>query len=150
MDEFNTIEKVKKLFSDKNIKDDESNIYLALLSDSRKNSGMVGGMEYPYNGLLLCITNDGIGYYYLKTTKFSLKVTMNKLVLDKDSYTFIENNNIKSIEVKKFALLDKKRKELIIKTNDKKTHYLYGSVDDNTISYHNDNMNKLILKCSEK
>ena len=40
MDEFNTIEKVKKLFSDKNIKDNESNIYLALLSDTRKNSGM--------------------------------------------------------------------------------------------------------------
>ena len=107
-------------------------------------------MEYPYNGLLLCITDDGIGYYYLKTAKFSLKITMDKLVLDKDSYTFINNENIKSIEVKKFALLDNKRKELIIKTNDKKAHYLYGLVEDNTISYHNENMNKLISKYSLK
>lgn len=147
MDEFNTLEKVKKLFSDKGIND---GIYLALLSDTRKNSGMVGGMEYPYNGLLLCINDSGIGYYYLKTAKFSLKITMDKLIVDKDSYTHLSNDDIKSIEVKKFALLDKKRKELIIKTNDKKTHYVYGSIDDSTLPYHNENMSKLIEKYGEK
>ena len=147
MDEFNTIEKVRKLFSDKGLND---GIYLALLSDTRKNTGMVGGMDYPYNGLLLCISDSGIGYYYLKTAKFTLKVTMDKLVLDKDSYTFLKNDDIKSVEVKKFALLDSKRKELIIKTNDKKTHYVYGLNEDSTLPYHNENMKKLLDKYFNK
>ena len=151
MDEFNTLEKVKKLFFDQKIKDSDDNIYLALLSDTRKNSGMAGGMEYPYNGLLLCITPDGVAYYYLKSSKFSLKISLEKLVVDHDSFTYLDNNNnIKSIEVKKFALLDKMRKELIIKTNDKKTHYLYGLIEDNTLPYHNNNMSKLIEKYEQK
>ncbi|MBO4601375.1 MAG: hypothetical protein J5634_04005 [Bacilli bacterium] len=144
MDEFNTIDKVKKLFKDKGL--DDSGIYLALLKDFRKYSGMVAGMDYPYGGLLLNIRDDGVGYFYLNQPKFSLKVTLEKLVVDKDSYTFLSNDNIASIQVKNFALLNKKRKELIIKTKDKKTHYVFGAVEDSTLPYHNENMAKLIDK----
>jgi len=149
MDEFNTIEKVKKLFKDKGL-DNANGIYLALLKDFRKYSGMVSGMEYPYSGLLLNITDNGIGYFYLNQPKFSLKVHMENLVVDKDSYTFLSNDDIKSVEVKKFALLDKKRKLLIIKTNDKKTHYLFGAIEDSSIPYHNENFSKLIEKYLSK
>ena len=148
MDEFNTIEKVKKLFSDKGLNND--GIYLALLKDTRKTAGMVGGMEYPYDGLLLNISDEGIGYFYLKNAKFSLMIKLEKLVVDKDSYTYLSNDDIKSIELKKFALLDSKRKELIIKTNDKKTHYVYGSIKDDLLPYHNENMAKLISKYGAK
>ena len=149
MDEFDTIEKVKKLFEDKKCPSTNS-IYLTLLKDYRKYSGMAQGMEYPYAGLVLNISDEGIGYYYLVQPKFSLKVLLEKLVVDKDSYTFISKDDIKSIEVKKFALLDKKRKELIIKTNDKKTHYLCGLILDDKLPYHNENMSKLIEKYSVK
>ena len=149
MDEFNTIEKVEKLFKDKGLNEPNS-IYLALLKDFRKYSGMVSGMDYPYSGMLLNITDKGIGYFYLNTAKFSLKVTMDKLVVDKDSYTFLSNDDIKSVEVKNFALLNKKRKLLIIKTNDKKTHYLFGAVEDSTLPYHNENFAKLIEKYFKK
>lgn len=149
MDEFNTIEKVKKLFADKGC-NGSNGIYLALLKDFRKYSGMVSGMEYPYSGLLLNINDEGIGYFYLNQPKFSLKVLLEKLVVDKDSYTFIKNDDIKSIEVKKFALLDKKRRELIIKTKDKKTHYVFGAIEDDILPYHNENMNKLIEKYFQK
>jgi len=149
MEEFNTLEKVQNLFEEKGIKKD-NNIYLALLKDARKYSGMISGMDYPYSGLLLCINDDGIGYFYLNQPKFSLRVLLEKLVVDKNSYNYINNENIKDIEVKKFALLDKKRKELIIKTNDKKTHYLYGSVEDSLLPYHNENMSKLIEKYEKK
>ena len=149
MDEFDTLVKVEKLFKDKGCTG-EDNIYLTLLKDFRKYSGMVSGMEYPYSGLVLNINEKGIGYFYLKQPKFSLKVSLDKLVIDHDSYTFISNDNIKSIVVKNFALLNKKRKELIIKTNDKKTHYVYGNVIDDQLPYHNENMAKLIEKYEKK
>lgn len=149
MDEFNTIDKVSKLFKDKGCSEKDS-IYLALLKDNRKYSGMVSGMDYPYSGMLLNITNEGIGYFYLNQPKFSLRIQLEKLAVDKDSYTFLSNDDIKSVEVKKFALLDKKRRLLIIKTNTKKTHYLYGFIDDKTLSYHNENFKKMIEKYSNK
>ena len=147
MDEFNTLEKVKKLFIEKGLGGD-NDIYLALLKDTRKYTGMVKGMEYPYMGLLLDISDNGVGFYHLKQEKFSLKVSFEKLVVDKDSFTFIDKSNISCIEVKKFALLDKKRRELVIKTNDKKAHYVYGAVEDNQLPYHNENMSRLIEKYS--
>ena len=149
MEEFNTLEKVKKLFDEKGCPSSNS-IYVALLKDLRKYSGMVSGMEYPYTGLLLNISDEGIGYFYLNQPKFSLRIFMEKLVVDKDSYTFIKSDNIKSIEVKKFALLDKKRRSLIIKTYNKKTHYLYGYINDELLPYHNEEFAKLIEKYSKK
>ena len=145
MDEFNSLEKVKKLFLDKGLKGDDK-IYLALLQDSKKYSGMVSGMEYPYSGLLLCFGDDGIGYFHLVQPKLSLMIKLEKLVIDKDSYVFLSSDNIKSLEVKKFALLDKKRKEVIIKTNDKKTHYLYQKIEDDLLPYHNEEFKKFLDK----
>ena len=149
MEEFNTIDKVKELFRAKGLGGD-NDIYLALLKDFGKQSGMVAGMEYPYTGMLVDITDTGIGMYHLVQPKFSLRVLIENLVIDKDSYTFLSNDDIKSVEVKKFALLDSKRKLLIIKTNDKKTHYLYGSVADTLIPYNSENMQKLLAKYSSK
>lgn len=145
MDEFNTLEKVEKLFKEKDCPG-KDNIYLALLKDTRKYSGMVKGMEYPYLGLLLNFTDEGVGYFYLVNPKFSLKILMEKAVIDKDSFTFIKNEDIKSIEVKKYALLDKKRKSVVIKTKDKKEHFLWGYIEDDKFPYHNENMAKLIEK----
>ena len=46
---------------------------LGNVKDYRKYSGMAQGMEYPYAGLVLNISDEGIGYYYLVQPKFSLK-----------------------------------------------------------------------------
>lgn len=148
MDEYNTLEKVQKLFDEKGCKGKE-NIYDVLLLDTRKYSGMAKGAEYPFWALVLNFTEEGIGFFHLVQPKLSLKILLEKLVINKDSYTFIKNENIKSIEVKKFALLDNKRKEIIIKTKDKKEYYLYQKIDDNLIPYHNANFAKLIEKYSK-
>lgn len=102
------------------------------MQDTRKYSGMVSGMEYPYYALLMNQTEDDIGYFYLVQPKLSLKSSLKKLVIDKNSFNFIKNEGIVSIEVKKFALFDSKRKSIIIKTKDKKTHYLYSKIEDDT------------------
>ena len=145
MEEFNTLEKVEKLFKGKGIKGKE-HIYDVLLLDNRKYAGMVSGMEYPFIGLVMDFTDEGIGFFHLVSAKFSLMVSLDKLKLNKDSYTFLKNEDITSIEVKKFALLDKKRKSIIIKTVDGKKYYLYQKVDDNTLPYHNENFAKIIAK----
>ena len=150
MEEFDTIEKVEKLFKEKGVNAKEG-ITVALLKDYRKYSGMVQGMEHPYDGLLLNISDEGIAYFYLKSSKISLTIKMDKLSLVKDSYTFIKKEDIKSIELKKFALLDKKRKELIIKTTEKKRPYfVYGSLEDTLLPYNTEGMSKLIEKYSAK
>lgn len=148
MEEFNTLEKVQKLFEEKNCIGKENN-YMVLMQDTRKYSGMVAGMEYPYFALLINQTEDGIGYFYLVQPKLSLKVLLEKLVVNKDSFNFIKNEDILSISVKKFALFDNKRKSIVIKTKDKKTHYLYAKIEDNTLPYHNNNFAKFLEKYSK-
>ena len=144
MEEFNTLEKVQKLFDKVECKGKE-NIYDVLFKDTRKYSGMIKGMEYPFDGLLMNFTDEGIGFFQLSPAKFSLKVTVEKLVVKKDTYTFIKNEDIKSIVVKKFAPLNKKVKSVIIKTN-KKQYYLYGRLNDDKIPYHNEMFAKIIEK----
>lgn len=149
MEEFNTLEKVRALFEEKNCKGKE-NHYVVLMKDLRKYSGMVSGMEYPYYALLLNQTEDGIGYFHLVQPKLSLKILLEKLVVNKDSFTFLRNEDIVSVKVKKYALFDSKRKSIVIKTKDKKIHYLYAKVEDNLLPYHNDNFAKFLEKYSDK
>lgn len=149
MEEFNTLEKVRALFEGKNCIGKE-NHYVVLMQDIRKYSGMAAGMEYPYHALLMDQTEDGIGYFYLVQPKLSLKILLEKLVVNKESYTFLRNEDIVSVQVKKYALFDSKRKSIVIKTKDKKTHYLYAKVEDNLLPYHNENFAKFIEKYSDK
>lgn len=148
MEEFNTLEKVEKLFEKYGCKGKE-NIYDVLFKDTRKYSGMVKGMEYPFDALLVNFTDEGIGFFQLSPAKFSLKVTLEKLVVKEDTYTFIKNEDIKSIEVKNFAILNKKVKSVIIKTNNKKQYYLFGRLNDDKLPYHNEMFAKLVEKYSK-
>lgn len=149
MEEYNDLEKVQKLFKEKNCIGKENN-YFVLMKNNTKYSGMVAGMEYPYYALLINQTEDGIGYFHLVQPKLSLKISLKDLVIDKDSFTFLKNEDIKSIEVKNYALFNKKTKSVIIKTKDKKVHYLYAKLEDNTLPYHNENFGKFVLKYSKK
>ena len=143
MEQFNTIEKVEEIFEKHGCKGKE-NVYDVLFKDTRKYSGMIKGAEYPFDALLVDFTDEGIGFFYLAPAKFSLKVTLEKLEIKEDTYTFIKYEDIKSIVVKKFAPLNKKVKSVIIKTNNKKEYYLYGRVNDDKIPYHNKMFDKII------
>lgn len=147
MEEFNTLEKVIKLFEEQNCICKENN-YFVLMKDYRKYSGVVSGMEYPFLALLINQTEDGIGFFYIVQSKISLKVELNNSVVNKGSFTFLKNEFIESIEVKKFALLNKKCKSVIIKTKDRKKYYLYAKLDDDTLPYQKENFSKFIEKYS--
>ena len=144
MEEFNELEKVKTLFDNVNGNGDDNNYFVAY-KDMQKSSGMVSGMEYPYDGLLINANEKGIGFFYLKQAGLVLTQNLAKMTLDKDSYTFISNDEIKKVTVKNFALLNSKVKRISIDTNDK-SYKLFAKLNEKTIPYQTDAFTKFIEK----
>ena len=148
MEEFNTIEKVKALFESINGLGNENHFFVAC-QDKEKVSGAVAGMDYPYDGLLINSTEKGLGMFYLKAGALSGLVSLaspSKMTLDKANYIFIPSGNIKSITIKKFALLNSKVKRISIDTKDGKSHKLYARVEEKDFPYQKDNFNAFIEK----
>ena len=152
MEEFNTIEKVKELFASIDALGD-SNLFFIACQDKQKVSGMVAGMEYPYDGLLINATEKGITMFYLKASAFSGLITLanpSKMSLDKEHYIFIPTDNIKGIKIKNFALLNSKTKRIEINTLDGKSHKLYARIEEKDFPYQKDNFTSFIEKYSKK
>ena len=145
MNEFNDIEKVKKLF-EKEKGNGKENIYFVAYKDMQKSSGMVSGMEYPYEGLLLNINENGIGMFYLNQPGLVLTQNIEKMNLDKDSYVFISNDKIDEIKIKNYALLNSKVKRIEIKTNNKMNYKLFAKINEKNIPYQEENFIKFIEK----
>ena len=141
------MDKLKKLFEDVNGNGSE-NSYFVAYKDMQKSSGMVSGMEYPYDGLLINMTENGLGFFYLKQAGIVLTQNLAKMTLDKDSYTFISNDEIKNVTVKKFALLNSKVKRISIDTADK-SYKLFAKIEEKDIPYQTDNFTKFIEKYSK-
>ena len=144
MNEFNELEKVKKLFEEVKCIGNENNCFIAY-KDMQKSSGMVSGMEYPYDGLLINQTENGIGMFYLNQKGIVLTQNISKMTLDKDSYMFISNEEIKDIKIKNFALLNSKVKRISINTKDK-SYKLFAKIDEKDIPYQKENFTKFIEK----
>lgn len=144
MDKFNTLEKVRELFGSVGCIGNENCYFVTTKNYSKAKSGLVGGMEYPYTGLLINATERGLGVFYLNPVKQSdilFKIDISKLVVSLESFFFIPNENIKAIKVKKI-MFNSKAKRIIIKTNDKKTHQLLANINESLIPYHNENFAK--------
>ena len=150
MEKFDTLEKVKELFKNAGCEGTENCYFLALKDNARAKSGLVGGMEYPYWGLLINETENGLGMFYLNLDKFTLKLKLEDLKIMPNSYFFIPNENIKKITVKNYSIFNTKTKSITIKTNDGKTHHLSVRLDQNVPPYQNDNLTKFIAKYSKQ
>jgi len=152
MDEFNTIEKVEELFRSVNGLG-ENNSFFVACQDKQNVSGMVAGMEYPYDGLLINDSEKGIGMFYLKGSALSGLITLSspsKMTLDKTNYIFIPKENIQGIVIKKFALFNSKTKRIEINTLDGKSHKLYANVEEKDFPYQKDNFAKFMGKYGSK
>ena len=143
MEEFNTIEKAIELFKTVNGYKNNNNIFVAY-KDMQKSNGVVGGMEYPFEGLLINQTEDGIGMFYLKQPGLVLTQNINKMILQKDKYIFISNDNIKNIVIKNYAILNSKVKRITIDTNDGKSYKLFAKLNEKTIPYQTINFTRFI------
>ena len=147
MDEFNTIEKVSAAFTSAGAQIVNNDFFIAF-KDMRKNTGMTGGMEYPYDAIIINFNDAGFNFLYLKQDGIVFKQSLSKMHIDKASYEFISMDNIENITIKKFALLNNKTKKIIIKTKNKKTHYLYANSNEQMIPYHNVSFENFIKKYS--
>lgn len=143
MEEFNTIEKAKELFKSVDGLGKTNNIFVSY-KDLQKNSGMVNGMEYPYEGLLINETEKGIGMFYLHQPGLVLTQNINKMEVLKDKYFFIPKENIKKITIKKFALLNNKIKRISIETNDNRCHKIFAKIVEKNIPYQEENFMNFI------
>ena len=151
MEEFNTIEKVTELFKKEDALGND-NMFIVTCQDKQKVSGMVAGMEYPYDGLLINVSEKGIGMFYLKAGALSGLITLaspSKMKLEKENYIFIPSDEIKGIKVKNFALLNSKTKRIEINTTDGKSHKLYARVEEKDFPYHAENFARFIEKYSK-
>lgn len=147
MASFNNLEEVKKLYESVNGLESENNFFVGI-KDARKNSGMVNGMEYPYNGLLINFTEKGLGVFYLDQPGLGLTLKLSKMNVKEDSYFFIKNEDIESIVVKKFALLNNKIKTVYIRLKDGKEHIIDVKLEEPDYPYHNSGFSKFLEKYS--
>ena len=151
MNEFNTIEKVEELFKSIDALGSDNTFFVAC-QDKQKVSGMVAGMEYPYDGLLINDSEKGITMFYLKAGALSGLITLSspsKMTLDKENHIFIPASDIKEIKIKKFALLNSKTKRIEINTTDGKSHKLYANLEEKDFPYQKENFAKFIEKYSK-
>ena len=121
MEEFNSLEKVKELFNEIGYFGNE-NCFFVAFKDYAASTGLVGGavggmvngMEYPYDGLLINKNENGICMIFLKTEGVAFTINLSKLKLAKNDYVFVKNEDIKNITVKKYALLNSSKKKMKI------------------------------------
>ena len=83
--------------------------------------------------------------FYLNQKGIVLTQNISKMTLDKDSYMFISNEEIKDIKIKNFALLNSKVKRISINTKDK-SYKLFAKIDEKDIPYQKENFTKFIEK----
>lgn len=144
MEEFNTLEKVIEIFKSKNYYESDSNIFV-VYKDLQKSSGMVSGMEYPYEGLLINETSKGLAMIPLTQKGIVLTQSVNKMEIDNTKdVIFIPKENINSITIKNYALLNKSVKRISIKTTDNKDYLLFGKIVEKSIPYQEENFTKFI------
>lgn len=150
MEEFNSIEKVTELFRSINGLGQDNAFFIAC-QDKQKVNGVVAGMEYPYDGLLINLTEQGIVAFYLKNPLGGLigLSKAEKMKLDREHYIFIPASEIKNVTIKKFALFNSKVKRITIDTVDGKSHKLYARLEENAFPYHKDGFAKFINKYSK-
>ena len=150
MERFDTLEKALALFEQAGCKGTENDCFVAFKDTAHAQSGFVGGMTYPYDGLLVNRTEKGLALIYLKYKKaLFLKADVSNFDIREDPCQFIPYSEIQEITVKNSALLNKKNKRVIVKTADKKKHCLLVSVDEPKLPYHNDGFARFMAAYSK-
>ncbi len=114
----------------------------------QKSTGMVSGMEYPYEGLLVNETENGFHMVPLNQKGLVLAQKIEKMTADPDKAFFIPKETIDSVTIKNLALLNSKDKRISIKAGDK-NYLLIGRKTESTIAYHADNFAKFVEKYSK-
>lgn len=140
MEEFNSLEKVIALFKEVNGYEEDNTIFVTYTDIN--NGG--GGMNYPFEGLLINQTEKGIGMFFLKQSGMVLTQSIAKMHIEKEHYVFIPKQDIKKITIKNYALLNPKIKRIIIDVNDGRSYRIFAKLNEKNIPYQTENLTKFI------
>lgn len=111
-------------------------------------AGVEAGEQNKYAAYLLNQTENGIAFIPLLATK-SFSTDIKTLQPDMQSFSFIGQNYIESVVIKKYAPLNKKTKKINIKIQNGDTLKLYANINEKLLPYQEKNismfMNKYII-----
>ena len=153
MNEFNTYEKCIELFRNARCLGNSNCIFLAYKDVAKTTGGglvggMVSGMEYPYDALLINVTEFGIGMLLIKFP-FALKIRPEDMKIQKDKLIYYPNENIINIKVDK-VMFHKNNRRITIKTKDNKKYILIAQLNEPNLPYHDNNLAMFIQRYSTK
>ena len=170
MEEFQTIERAFDLFRNQNCVGNQNCIFVTIKDYNHASSKMgvaagVGGLlgaaissqmgkkdafqDMAYDGFLINKTESGIALIPLNAQGVMWKSTPEKLVAYPACF-FFRFDEIESIKIKNFALINSKVKSLKIKFKDGYTLYLSANVKDKFIPYHERNFAEFMNCYSSK
>lgn len=160
MQEFQTIERAFELFRNANYLGNQNCIFVAMKDYNHASNKMgvaagVGGLlgaaissqigkkdafqNMAYDGFLINKTESGIALIPLNVQGVMWKAKTDKLFAYPNSCFFFRNDEIESIKIKNFALINSKIKSLKFKFTNGYTLYLMVCVKDKFVSYHERN-----------
>ncbi len=170
MEEFQTIERAFELFRNQNCVGNQNCIFVAMKDYNHASNKIgvaagVGGLlgaaissqmgkkdafqDMAYDGFLINKTENGLALIPLNAQGVMWTATTEKLMAYPACF-FFRNDEIESIKIKNFALINSKIKSLKIKFKDGYTLYLIVRVKDKIISYHERNFAEFMNCYSNK
>ncbi len=142
---------IKALFAEKGCAG-ANDIYICAYKNPQKNQGMAEGMEYPYFGLMMDATDNGIGIFYIenKDPATLLVLSMKKAEILPDSFFFIPYSDMR-MTVKNFNIFNKNTKRITLEQlSNGKVHYLQAMVGDKMAVYNLDMIPKFSARFEKK
>jgi hypothetical protein len=115
-------------------------------------SGMEQGMNSKelglgsYSALLINQTEHGIGLMPFYYKGLALTLNIDKMELDQSKFTVIKNEELQNITVKNYNIFNKKTKKIKITLKNRTVLKLMARINEKTIPYQTDSMNKLISR----
>ena len=157
MEEFNTIESVRKLFESINCVGNE-NIYFVSyvdIQDSVTVGGLLGGALGAFaagmvegaarreaGGYIINQMEKGIALIPLKSNGIGLSIK--KMIPNTSAYVFFAQSEIKNIKIKRYNLISAVSKKVVIELNDGNKYNLIVNLKEKYIPYHKDNFAKFM------
>ena len=153
MKEFDSLDKVIELFNRVG-QNGINNIYIYSISNMQSaQGGFVAGMERgmqeasenrAWEGYLICLDEKGLGLIPLKNTKPLFVIKPENMLVNLESYSFFNYDEIDNIKIKRLNLISPVAKDVTIKLKNGIEYKLIVRNKEKKIPYHADNFSKFI------
>lgn len=142
-EEFNTLDKVKNLFSSQ--KEEEWKSFLILYNNVAAYSGYVNAAEHSYTALLVALGDKGgMAFYKLKKEKIFSRNKNMIIVKEPYSYEYIPKEYIDKVEIKKYIAFTRNQLAVHMRFTTNETHELLINLKDLEMPYQKDGIDEFL------